>query len=202
MVTDDNGSVASSEDDCYKENKKFKKKVDVSAEGAAIMVMPVEFVSTSKLVFVRLQHANELTNLLEVKIKTKFVALIIGPIERHIQLYEVGRAMSTCLADDVSKTLSVTMATVNHANFMFGQLQVCREMFYTATSIQDLASIVTQFTKSTMVIPPSNWNPKIRIEPPETYLSKASYSIFSSFHSGPRQPSNRCVKTGRKEKSH
>ena len=102
MVLDETGSAASSEDDCYKENKKFKKKVDVSAEGAAIMVMPVEFVRSSKLVFLRLRSAKELANLLEVKIKSKFIVLIIGPIERHIQLYEVGRAMSTCLADDVN----------------------------------------------------------------------------------------------------
>ena len=31
---------------------------------------------------------------------------------------------------------------------------------------------MSHFNKSTMVIPPSEWNPKIRIEPPETYLSK------------------------------
>ncbi len=65
------------------------------------MVMPLEFVSSSKLLFLRLEAATELQGVLEVKLRSRFVVLIIGPIERQIQLYEVGRAMSSCLADDV-----------------------------------------------------------------------------------------------------
>ena len=85
-----------------KENTKFKKKVHRKAEGASILVMPVDFVTTTKLVFMRLEAATELQTLFEVRIRTRFIILIIGPIERQIQLYECGRAISTCLADDVS----------------------------------------------------------------------------------------------------
>ena len=66
------------------------------------MVMPVDFVESAKLVFLRLEAATELTSLLEVRLRSRFLLLLIGPSERHIQLYEVGRAIATCLADDVS----------------------------------------------------------------------------------------------------
>ncbi len=84
-----------------KENKKFKRKVNSKAEGASILVMPVDFVTTSKLLFLRLESATELETLFEVKLRTRFIVIIIGPIERKIQLYECGRAISSCLADDV-----------------------------------------------------------------------------------------------------
>ena len=71
------------------------------AEGASVLVMPVDFVHTSKLVFLRLEAATELQSLLEVRLRSRFIILIIGPVDRSIQLYEVGRAASTCLADDV-----------------------------------------------------------------------------------------------------
>jgi hypothetical protein len=63
--------------------------------------MPLAFVKDPKLVFLRLKAATELKSVLEVNIKSRFVVLIIGPISYSNQLYEVGRAMSTCLADDV-----------------------------------------------------------------------------------------------------
>ena len=112
-------------------------------------MMPVEFVTTSKLVFMRLESATELQSLFEIKLRTRFIVLIIGPIERKVQLYECGRTISSCLADDV-----------------------CREMFYSAKTKRDVIEAVRRFNRGTMVIPPSEWNPKIRIEPPEKYLSK------------------------------
>ena len=54
------------------------------------------------MVFLRLHTAIELTSFLEVKLKSKFIALIIGPTDKHNQIYEIGRVMATCLADDVS----------------------------------------------------------------------------------------------------
>lgn len=65
------------------------------------MVMPLTFVKDPKLVFLRLNAATELKSVFEVKIKSRFVVLIIGPISYSNQLYEIGRAISTCLADDV-----------------------------------------------------------------------------------------------------
>lgn len=63
--------------------------------------MPVDFVETSKFVFLRLEAATEIPSMFEVKIRARFIVLIIGPSDKHLKLYEVGRAISTCLADDV-----------------------------------------------------------------------------------------------------
>lgn len=72
------------------------------AEGASIHVMPLDFVDKTKMVFLRLEAATEIPSLFEVKIRTRFIVLIVGPADSHLKLYEIGRAISTCLADDVS----------------------------------------------------------------------------------------------------
>jgi hypothetical protein len=77
--------------------------------------MPVDFVKTPKLVFLRLDAATELQSMLEVKLRSRFIVLVIGPLEKQHQLYEVGRAVATCMADDV-----------------------CRELFYSAKSLVDI----------------------------------------------------------------
>lgn len=65
--------------------------------------MPIDFVDKPKLVFMRLEAATEIPSLFEVKIRTRFIVLIMGPVESQAKLYEIGRAISTCLADDVTK---------------------------------------------------------------------------------------------------
>ncbi len=85
----------------FKENKRFKKKIHNKAEGAAVLVMPVDFATGTQLIFMRLHAATELETFLEVKITTRFVVVILGPIEKRTQLYECGRAFSSCMADDV-----------------------------------------------------------------------------------------------------
>jgi sodium bicarbonate cotransporter 5 len=130
-----------------------------AAEGASILVMPVDFVSKTKLVFIRLEAAIEVPSLLEVRLRSRFIAILVGPASKHLQLYEVGRALATCLADDV-----------------------CRELFYTARGREDMLSAVDVFNRDTMVIPPGEWNPKIRIEPPEKFMSKVKIQFLLSHY--------------------
>jgi hypothetical protein len=139
----------------FKENVKFKKKVHRRAEGASVLVMPVDFVSKTKLVFLRLEAAIELPSFLEVKLRSRFLTVIVGPASKHVQLYEVGRALATCQADDV-----------------------CRELFYSARSREHILASLDHFNRGTMLIPPGEWNPKIRIEPPEKFLSKVNTLNF------------------------
>ena len=81
---------------------KFKKKVNSKTEGASILIAPLSFVNSPKLVFMRLEPATELSSFLEVRLKSKFIVLIIGSPDKHNQIYEAGRVIATCLADDVS----------------------------------------------------------------------------------------------------
>lgn len=48
-----------------------------------------------------------------------------------------------------------------------------------AKSKEEILSAVKQFNRSTMVIPPGEWNPKIRIEPPEKFLSKVLFFPYT-----------------------
>ena len=72
------------------------------AEGASVLVIPVDFVNTTKIVFIRLEAATEFQGLFEVNLRARFIVLVIGPTERQVQLYQIGRCISTCLADDVN----------------------------------------------------------------------------------------------------
>lgn len=60
-------------------------------------------------------------------------------------------------------------------------LKICRELFYLAKTKNDVILTVKRFRNSTMVLPASEWHPKIRIEPPEKYLSKVNYFKINSF---------------------
>ena len=84
------------------ENTKFRKKVHREAEGASILVMPLDFVEKNNFVLLRFEAATEIPHLFEVLIRPRFIVLIIGPFDKHLRLYEIGRAMSTVLADDVN----------------------------------------------------------------------------------------------------
>ena len=101
------------------------------------------------LVFVRLQKPVELSGLLEIKLLSRFLILIIGPEESEKQLLQIGRTMATILIDDI-----------------------CREFAYLAKNSDDISKMMDRFMQDTYVIPPSEWDPSIRIEPPPKYMSK------------------------------
>ncbi len=132
-----------------KENSKFRRKVNRKAEGASILIAPVDFAQQSKILFIRFQAATAIPSLFELNLSARFMVIIIGPVKRKPYLYEIGRAMATCLADDL-----------------------CRELFYAANKRDDLIDAVNYLSRSTMALPPSSWDPKIRIEPPDRYMSK------------------------------
>jgi hypothetical protein len=109
----------------------------------------VDFVDKQEIVFVRLQKSTELSGLLEVKLYSRFLVLLIGPEETEKQLLQIGRSMATILTDDI-----------------------CREFAYLAKDSDEIMKMMDRFMQDTYVIPPSEWDPSIRIEPPPKYMSK------------------------------
>ncbi|CAF1042986.1 unnamed protein product [Adineta steineri] len=130
-------------------NTKLQRKLGRKTEAASILVCPVDFVKEPTLVFVRLENAIELLGMLEIKLYSRFIVLLIGPEEIEKQLLQVGRTMATILTDDI-----------------------CREFAYTAKDSDDVMQMMDRFMQDTYVIPPSEWDPSIRIEPPSKYTSK------------------------------
>lgn len=98
-----------------------------------------------------MQKACELSGLLEIKIPSRFLVLVIGPEESEKQLLQMGRTMATILTDDI-----------------------CREYAYQAKNFDDIIKMMDRFMQDTYVIPPSEWDPSIRIEPPSKYMSKVN----------------------------
>ena len=101
------------------------------------------------IVFLRLENAVELLGMLEIKLYSRFIVLLIGPEESERQLLQVGRTVATILTDDI-----------------------CRELAYVAKDSQGVLDMMDRFMQDTYVIPPSEWDPTIRIEPPQKYTSK------------------------------
>ncbi|CAF2809048.1 unnamed protein product [Rotaria sp. Silwood2] len=130
-------------------NVKLQRKIDSKSEGASILICPVNFVEKRDIVFLRLQNSVELSGMLEIKISSRFIVLLIGPEDNEKQLLQMGRTMATILTDDI-----------------------CREYAYLAKDSNEIMKMMNRFMQDTYVIPPSEWDPTIRIEPPTKYMSK------------------------------
>ncbi len=130
---------------------KLQKKLNDKSEGASILICPVDFVTEQMIVFVRLQNSTELGGMLEIKVPSRFIVLLIGPEESEKQLLQIGRTMASILTDDI-----------------------CREYAYLAKNSEDIMKMMDRFMQDTYVIPPSEWDPTIRIEPPPNYMSKVN----------------------------
>lgn len=109
----------------------------------------MDFVQRQTVVFVRFQKAAEISGLLELKLPTRFLVLLLGPEENEKHLLQIGRSMATILTDDI-----------------------CREMAYNSKNSMEILNMIDRFVQDTYVIPPSEWDPHIRIEPPMKYMSK------------------------------
>jgi mannitol/fructose-specific phosphotransferase system IIA component (Ntr-type) len=113
------------------------------------LICPVDFVEQAQIVFVRLQKAVELPGMLEIKLTTRFLVVLLGNESMEKHLLQLGRTIATILTDDI-----------------------CRDMAYVSTDFQGIMNMVDRFMQDTYVIPPSEWDPTIRIEPPMNYTSK------------------------------
>lgn len=132
----------------YKPNSAFMKKIPKGSEVCNIMVGELDELSDPLLGFIRLKEARLLEGISEVKLPTRFVACIFGP-PGFKNAKEVGRCIATMMTDDVF-----------------------REVAYKSRSISDLIAGLDEFVEQVTVLPPSEWNPKIRIEPPSKVQSQ------------------------------
>lgn len=78
------------------------KKLPPGSEASNVLVGEVDFLSHTIIAFVRLQNAQFLGDLTEVPIPTRFLFLLLGPKGQHTRYHEIGRAIATLMADEVS----------------------------------------------------------------------------------------------------
>nr|XP_057925725.1 solute carrier family 4 member 4a isoform X4 [Doryrhamphus excisus] len=127
---------------------KFMKKLPRDAEASNVLVGEVDFLDTPFVAFVRLQQAVMLGALTEVPVPTRFLFILLGPKGKAKSYHEIGRAIATLMSDEVFHDIA-----------------------YKARSRQDLLAGIDEFLDEVIVLPPGEWDPAIRIEPPKTLPS-------------------------------
>uniref|UniRef100_A0A8C2D201 Anion exchange protein n=1 Tax=Cyprinus carpio TaxID=7962 RepID=A0A8C2D201_CYPCA len=141
---------------CVQLKNKFMKKLPRDAEASNVLVGEVDFLDTPFVAFVRLQQAVMLGALTEVPVPTRFLFILLGPKGKAKSYHEIGRAIATLMSDEVAKDR------------------------------EDLLAGIDEFLDEVIVLPPGEWDPAIRIEPPKSLPSsdKSTQMNGDTPHSG------------------
>nr|XP_022322170.1 sodium bicarbonate cotransporter 3-like isoform X2 [Crassostrea virginica] len=148
-VPENIGDILADSASSAKLNQQFMKKIPDGAEAANILVGELDCLKYQITALVRLTEARSFGDLTEVPLPTRFIFLLLGPPGCQNKNVEMGRAMSTMMVDEVF-----------------------REVAYRAKNRQDILSGIDEFLDQVTVLPPGEWDPKIRIEPPDKVPSQ------------------------------
>ncbi|XP_063055662.1 sodium bicarbonate cotransporter 3 isoform X4 [Engraulis encrasicolus] len=144
-----NGSRENSTVDFSKVDMHFMKKIPPGAEASNVLVGEVDFLERPIIAFIRLSPAVLLTGLTEVPVPTRFLFLLLGPFGKGPQYHEIGRSIATLMTDEIF-----------------------HDVAYKAKDRNDLLSGIDEFLDQVTVLPPGEWDPTIRIEPPKSVPSQ------------------------------
>uniref|UniRef100_A0AAQ4NRX2 Anion exchange protein n=1 Tax=Gasterosteus aculeatus aculeatus TaxID=481459 RepID=A0AAQ4NRX2_GASAC len=127
----------------------FMKKIPEGAEASNVLVGELDFLQRPIVAFVRLSPAVLLTGLTEVPIPTRFLFILLGQDGKAQQYHEIGRSMATIMTDEIF-----------------------HDVAYKAKDRSDLLAGIDEFLDQVTVLPPGEWDPSIRIEPPKSVPSQ------------------------------
>ncbi|XP_072261463.1 electrogenic sodium bicarbonate cotransporter 1 isoform X5 [Pyxicephalus adspersus] len=127
---------------------KFMKKLPRDAEASNVLVGEVDFLENPFIAFVRLKDAVMFGALTEVPVPTRFLFILLGPKGKAKSYHEIGRSIATLMSDEVFHDIA-----------------------YKAKDRQDLIAGIDEFLDEVIVLPPGEWDPEIRIEPPKSLPS-------------------------------
>ncbi|XP_028282011.1 sodium bicarbonate cotransporter 3 isoform X6 [Parambassis ranga] len=151
------GSRENSTVDFSKVDMNFMKKIPPGAEASNVLVGEVDFLERPIIAFVRLAPAVLLTGLTEVPVPTRFLFLLLGPFGKGPQYHEIGRSIATLMTDEIF-----------------------HDVAYKAKDRNDLLSGIDEFLDQVTVLPPGEWDPSIRIEPPKSVPSQEKRKMPSA----------------------
>ncbi|CAD6186167.1 unnamed protein product [Caenorhabditis auriculariae] len=138
-----------SQDEGSKGNLHFLKKLPRGVEASNVLIGEVDFLTHHICAFVRLKNAHQLGDLTEVPVPSRFIFLLLGPTGHGAQYREIGRAIATLMADEIF-----------------------HDVAYGARDTADLLDGIDEFLDQVTVLPPGEWDPTIRIEPPNKLPSQ------------------------------
>uniref|UniRef100_A0A673JVH6 Anion exchange protein n=1 Tax=Sinocyclocheilus rhinocerous TaxID=307959 RepID=A0A673JVH6_9TELE len=148
------GSRENSAVDFSKIDLHFMKKIPPGAEASNILVGELEFLEKPVVAFIRLSPAVLLNGLAEVPITTRFLFILMGPLGKGPQYHEIGRSIATLMTDEVF-----------------------HDVAYKAKDRSDLVAGIDEFLDQVTVLPPGEWDPTIRIEPPKSVPSQEKRKV-------------------------
>ncbi|XP_028435569.1 sodium bicarbonate cotransporter 3 isoform X2 [Perca flavescens] len=151
------GSRENSTVDFSRVDMNFMKKIPPGAEASNVLVGEVDFLERPIIAFVRLSPAMLLTGLTEVPVPTRFLFLLLGPFGKGPQYHEIGRSIATLMTDEIF-----------------------HDVAYKAKDRIDLLSGIDEFLDQVTVLPPGEWDPTIRIEPPKSVPSQEKRKMPSA----------------------
>ncbi|XP_016137406.1 sodium bicarbonate cotransporter 3 isoform X4 [Sinocyclocheilus grahami] len=160
------GSRENSTVDFSKVDMNFMKKIPPGAEASNVLVGEVDFLECPIIAFIRLSPAVLLTGLTEVPVPTRFLFLLLGPFGKGVQYHEIGRSIATLMTDEIF-----------------------HDVAYKAKDRNDLLSGIDEFLDQVTVLPPGEWDPTIRIEPPKSVPSQEKRKM-PSMPNGSAPPSD------------
>uniref|UniRef100_A0A0K0FUB6 Anion exchange protein n=1 Tax=Strongyloides venezuelensis TaxID=75913 RepID=A0A0K0FUB6_STRVS len=130
-------------------NVHFMKKLPHDTEGCNVLVGETDFLQHHITCFVRLKKSVNFGSITEVPIPTRFLFLLLGPAGHGNEFHEIGRAISTLMTDDIF-----------------------HDVAYVARKNEDILHGIDEFLDNVCCLPPGEWDPKIRIEPPSSLPSQ------------------------------
>ncbi|XP_041365626.1 sodium bicarbonate cotransporter 3-like isoform X2 [Gigantopelta aegis] len=143
------GSLESMESDSVeaskKQNDRFLRKIPKGSEVASIWIGAIEELENPICGFMRLNDPRLLGDLSEVNLPTRFIFILLGPPAMIDNYTECGRCIATMMVDDIF-----------------------REVAFKCRNKNDLIAGCDEFLEQVTVLPPGEWDPKIRIEPPDS----------------------------------
>ncbi|XP_060109437.1 electroneutral sodium bicarbonate exchanger 1 isoform X2 [Heteronotia binoei] len=135
--------------DLSKAELHFMKKIPIGAEASNVLVGELDCLTRPIVAFVRLTPAVLLSGMTEVPLPTRFLFFLLGPVGKAQQYHEIGRSMATLMTDEIF-----------------------HDVAYKAKDRTDILAGIDEFLDQVTVLPPGEWDPSIRIEPPKNLPSQ------------------------------
>ncbi|CAC5404016.1 SLC4A4 [Mytilus coruscus] len=139
-----------------KPNTPFAKKIPEGAEVANVWVGELENLKKPVTVFIRLAKSRFIGDLSEVALPTRFIFLHLTPPSVPSYIFEIGRAISNMMVDEIFS-----------------------EVAYKAKSREDIMHGFDEYLDQLTVLPPGQWDPDVRLEPPTTAPSQERRKLVS-----------------------
>lgn len=117
------------------QNEYLLRRLPFRCHGAVVLAGNVDYLENPTIAFIRFAEAIKIPNLLEVAIPIRFMFILLGPKSVELDYHEIGRSISTLLANKSFAALA-----------------------YKARHRKDLILAINEFLDGSIVLPPGKYD--------------------------------------------